>query len=455
MAKITESDKKSKTVSTVTSAIEGVKMPQSSVQSVTECAVKYNRTQNDTYQVPKVSQQVSKQPFTLIIDWLEIHYKSTLHNLVFCEGIFSTKNIRIERIERPTKSFLSFARVFVNGRELGVVRYNPRNEISYKNDSSSFKIENERFYTGDWFKLLKIYEREIGATCKNITRLDIALDTPCNNVFRFVELYTNTPLKKRKIRQLGRTKIHTTNSAISNTSERSLRQFDIGKPSKGGRFNKMLTGYCKTLELSEKEHKQYISRFHENNFGKNHADVYRYELRFASRAIKELFINTERASMDTGELLPEQRKITLRDLSIRANLSKIFELSIKNFFEFCPTTGAKNISRRSRYKLFNFKNETDASFVRKRKKPQASTRTIKINIKHLTNTILRSGTKTTTNKNAYIRVIKNELSQYNLTNWFIRSYDTWVESLLRDCKNTNTKLRTNPNHLFDLIYNAA
>jgi len=301
MTKITESDKKSKTVSTVISATEGIKIPRSSMQSVNKCTDKYNGVHNDTYKVPKVSQQVSKQPFTLIIDWLEIHYKSTLHTLRFSEDVFSTKNVIIERSERPTKNFLSFARVFVKGRELGTLRFNPRNQISYKNDSSSFKIENERFYTGDWFELLKIYEREIGATCKNITRLDIALDTPCNNVFRFVELYTNTPLKNRKIRQLGRTKIHTTNSAI-----------------------------------------------------------YRYELRFASRSVKELFINTERASMDTGELLPEQRKLTLRDLSIGANLSKIFELSIKNFFEFCPTTGTKNISRRPRYKLFNFKNETDA-----------------------------------------------------------------------------------------------
>jgi len=159
--------------------------------------------------------------------------------------------------------------------------------------------------------------------------------------------------------------------------------------------------------------------------------------------------------MDTGELLPEQRKLTLRDLSIGANLSKIFELSIKNFFEFCPTTGTKNISRRPRYKLFNFKNETDASFVRKRKKSEESTRTVKINIKHMIKAILVRGTKTTENKKGYITTIKTELSEYNLSGWFMRSYDTWVKSFLKKCRNHNTKLKMDPNHLFDLIYNVA
>jgi len=69
--------------------------------------------------------------------------------------------------------------------------------------------------------------------------------------------------------------------------------------------------------------------------------------------------------------------------------------------------------------------------------------------------ILVRGTKTTENKKGYITTIKTELSEYNLSGWFMRSYDTWVKSFLKKCRNHNTKLKMDPNHLFDLIYNVA
>lgn len=447
MTKVIEKTKKSKEIprSGVTRSLNA------NVKSVNEVAVKYNGKLNYKYKIPKVTQNVSNQNFVIVLDWLEIHHKSNLYKANFEDDIFTSKNVRIELVDRPTNNFKLFGNVYVKGKKLGVLRFQPRNSTSYELESSSLKIENELFYTGNWSDLLKVYEKETGSVYNNITRLDIALDVPCDRVFKFVETYIDTPLKKRKVRQLGRTKIHTINNPISNKSEKRLRQFKLGVPSKKSRVNKIFSGYNKSLELSENNHKDYISRFHKVNFGKGHNEVYRYEFRYSSRAIRELYIKGNSVSFCTGEISEEFRNIRVSDLKSNSNLSKIFELSLKNFFEFCPSKGAKNVSRRPRYKLFNFKKNGGTSFIRKRKEYSSSPRTGKMVVKSLVKRVVFGGTMTSVNKRSYVRTFINELRYYRLESWFVRVYPTWVKEFEKEFKRQKIKPKTDPSFLFDLV----
>jgi len=355
------------------------------VENVIKDPVEYNGVLND--KKAKTNQPTDKEceqkrafpsienaPFLLTIDWLQIHYKTGITLSDFDEDNmagYGGSEVRIKLMNQPTQHFLYICEVYVQGRFLGMLQIEPRDGASYGDRSAALKIDNRLFYeSGDlWYKYVCVFEEWTKSEFQNITRLDLALDTPSKSVFEFVDTWVKNPATCGFMKK-GRARFSPIMTEVTNSQTTSMTSFKIGMPkSHKSKVKKVLTCYNKTIELKHGK-KPYIEDYHYRNFGDNHGEVMRYEFRFSSVYMKEFRINhSSDICFMSGEIYDRYRGVVLSDLVDVSSLCQMYQLALKNFFEYCKSSGDKNISRRKVVQFFDMDKMIEhRSFTVERKK---------------------------------------------------------------------------------------
>lgn len=361
----------------------------------------------------------------LVIDWLSIHYYiESAFSIVFDEhGVFTHNNIMIKLLNHHTRHFKNVCEVSVSGVMLGVFCFEPSSSLSYAENSCSFKVDNQLFYSGEWYDLLSEFEQELGLEFRNITRLDIALDTKSHSLFNLVHEYFNCSKdgKTKDIKYLGRSSFQSFGSKYKG---KTAYNYKIGVPkSEKSKVNRVMTIYNKTRHL-EIVKKPYIEDFHKANLEDSEIDVYRHEMRLQSKSLKSVKYTVVDPS--TGEYV-ERSTINLYDLQNGSVISQLYSFMLKNFVEFTTHSGVKNVTNRKRIALFPFSISNDyVNFVRIKRQTHKTDRTAKISIKFLLNQLFTSDCG---NYSIYTTsyIIADLLNSHNIWDWFLEKWHIWTQ----------------------------
>jgi len=261
-------------------------------------------------------------------------------------------------------------------------------------DTAVIDIDNGMFYMqsltglkGDIDELLSI----LGGNVLTVPRLDIAVDgIDLNWLVYGVE-------QGRTIEKCGQDNFK---PLEWNRESQSFEGFKVGS-SKSGR---LVRYYNKTEEIRESK-KKYITEFHKKNGLEG--EVYRLEFRLGHRF--------------TGAV----DGWTWEKIFSWEALKRLVMTSQKNCFEFVPSQGDKNKSRRKRLAVLFF-SRILAPFKRVRKAVKDSSRTEKIVVKRL---IRAAAVLDCTNWQTYIEAIRRIIYQSSLKDWIERKW-TAIEAEL-------------------------
>lgn len=361
---------------------------------------------------------------SIVIDWLSVHYffDSEFAPSFDELGIYSTGNVVLKLLNYNTRHFRTVCEVSVFGNMLGVLAYDPLSIQSYCENSCSFKVDNRVFYDGSWRRCLRELESALNLEFRNITRLDIALDTKNDSLLNLVHTYfhSSTNGQFEDIKYLGRSAIEGFASKVGKTT---VYNYKIGVPvSPKSKITKVLTIYNKTRHLL-KVPKPYISDFHSVNLEDNSLDVYRYELRMQSKALNKLSFTS--VCPDTGEV-KEYRQLTLDHLEDFNVLKQVYNFQMKRFVEFTTHSGVKNVTNRPRISNFPFDISTDLiEFVRLKRQNRSSDRTAKIAVKFLLNEHFTSEFDHVYDLSVCCTVA-DLLNSYSLWDWFFDKFEIWT-----------------------------
>lgn len=385
--------------------------------AATKNPVKYNGVPNH---------EGKKHPFALVIDWLSIHFY--LRDLSIFNGFGDDKliigDVCLLLQDFQTRHFKTVYRVSVAGQDLGVLSLNPSSTVSYNEKSCSLKVTNCCFYANTWYELVERLKSSLGLEFRNITRLDIALDTTCTNLLNLTDSYFHSQDKgeQQDIKYLGRSSIQ---MFATNIKGNVYKNFKFGVPrSKNSKINRTFTIYNKTheLEISEKE---YIANFHKLN-GLVGSDVYRHELRLQSQFIRK--INRSFVDMETAEL-SEAEPIKLEDINAPEFLNSLYKYSLSKFVEFTTHSGCKNVTNRLRYNLFSFELLPCDQLYFERVKPSnsAPTQTAKCTVGFLVNEYFTSPVNDNGDYeiSSIVGSIVDIVSRYDLSDWFNKKFVSW------------------------------
>ena len=290
--------------------------------------------------------EIDTNPVTIALDWLSFYFT---HAMFFNEQVSEgdTKIINdkcyLLWIDRPTLHFNKHLVIIYNNTECGRILYASRNEKFFKSDVCKVEFINHSLYSGVWIEVYNLLIEQ-GLVYKAASRIDIAIDG-VGYLKKLMNVYAKQTKEKQIIRLKNSSQTRARFSAkVLNPSSMEFEGFHIGT----GTGNKMITIYNKSLEII-KSGKTYIQEYWKANglieelqdfseFEKqieeiedrgydvvnldqlratahNDNDIYRFELRMKSEAIKEI------------------QNFTPEMLMAKGGLASIVKLHCKNYFE--------------------------------------------------------------------------------------------------------------------------
>jgi hypothetical protein len=352
----------------------------------------------------------------ITLDWLSIRLSvsgslsaklSTGDEDVICEGEF--ENWAFSPREVGTRFYRQVYDIFHYGEKFGVLQIGARQQTHI--GTGIFQIENQELYCNSLTALRgKIEElREmLGGTVISVPRVDIAVDgMDLRWLADAVEL-------TQAVEKVGQDNFK---GQEWDREKQGFDQFQMGARS-SGRF---VVFYNKTREIREKQHKQYISDFHKKNgLSDGGHDVYRLEFRLGWRFLSNL------------------ENFTWEGLFSWASLKRLILTASKNCFEFVPTQGDKNKSRRPRLSVLLF-SKIITPFARLRRTVKDASRTVKLVVKDLLRQAL---VYDQVNWQHYLQVLKRRLYSAGLADWLSRKWSFIYIELEREAKIRG--VRTNP-----------
>lgn len=297
--------------------------------------------------VLRLQKQAKKEPVSITLDWLALYFTQNDHFLPdIQEGdsvIFSDKCFA-SAIDRPTLHFNSHMVVNYEGEECAHLLFNSKNEKFFAKDVVKVEFKNHTLYSGIWQKVLLALQK-FGLRYKAASRIDIAIDG-LNSMHQLLNLYAKQTRKNKTLALKNSSASRARFSAkVLNDKTMLFENFNIG----GNGGNKMITVYNKTLEIV-KSGKKYIQEFwlrnglikgitdtekqaeailkmeaqgHETFHLEGHENIYRFEIRLKSEAIKEI------------------KDFNLDMLTSAAGLASIVKLHCNKFFEPILTNANK------------------------------------------------------------------------------------------------------------------
>lgn len=383
-----------------------------------------------------------KRDFTIVVDWLTIHYKMDDSQIVYdSKGVYNIGDVCLKTLDRQTRHFRNVAAVSVKGIELGVLSYTSCSDLSYSDDSCSFKIDNKRFYTGDWYELLCILTSTLKMDFNNVSRLDIALDTVDTTCLDLIHSYfwSEDNGKSEDVHYLGRSafdcasfkvkdKVVIDHTGKEKTEYKLVSNYKIGMPrSKKTKIHKVFSLYNKTEELKVSG-KDYIRDFHLSNLGDiiNKKDVYRHEFRIHASALRKqgYSIYCENTGIEVSK---EERGVNLKDLTDTNFLCELYNSMLKKSVEFTTHTGGKNVTRRKRYKIFNFSiSKGYVDFIKVEALGHAPEKVVKSTVKFLINKVVIGRKQTKCDTPSVCFVVADLLTDNELWDWFFDKWELWT-----------------------------
>lgn len=295
--------------------------------SVTATPSKYNGGYNY-----KPSQKRHAK-YCISVDWLELTTKGFLFdkNAIEAPALIETRcGIFARSVGHGTKHYSHVYEIFLpkENQPFAQILTMPRNDKVLEPDFSQVKIENHQLYRSGWTVKLAAVLDAMNLTVNNITRLDIAIDG--KGFLKHIERF-----EAGEIQSLGRVQ-----TADFKTAQRERTGYNWGKRSS----EKMLTIYNKSLELRQTNKNYIVETWIANNLNGGQLDnIERLELKLRGKALKRLLIP------ETGEA------ITFELLEKEEILAGIVQASFKKWFEFVIPDSQKNVSRKERVQIIDFK----------------------------------------------------------------------------------------------------
>jgi hypothetical protein len=203
-------------------------------------------------------------------------------------------------------------------------------------DLSQIHVQNHWLYRDGWTDKLKWLLKVMNVEINNVTRLDVAIDSPTAGFMRFFEAYERGAYiaKGRAVK---------VNKHFESGSERDTTGFDWGSKNSG----RSMTAYKKSARL-DVENKEYIKAWWiKNGLQLDMGEVERLELKMKREVLNRI------ADPETGEVGLSGGNLTR--LEDGAFLAGIFKSQVKNWFEFVKPGGDKNISRKEVFSPINWK----------------------------------------------------------------------------------------------------
>jgi hypothetical protein len=263
--------------------------------------------------VDEILETKNQRDYSIALDWLSMYF----YNLSLLENDYEEgDDIKIDdntfliAINRPSQHFKSCYELYHQGEKCAYLLANPRNLKFFETNIVKVDFVNHTLYSGVWKVLFDLLNKS-GLKYKSCSRVDIAIDG-VSYLHRLMNFYAKQDVGKEKILLKNSSEKRSLFSCkVLNPRTRLFENFNIG--SSGG--NKMVTIYNKSLEIA-KSGKDYIQEYwlkngvisskkdiekqgllikeYESKKGvfiadlKGYENVYRFEIRLKSEAIKEI-----------------------------------------------------------------------------------------------------------------------------------------------------------------------
>jgi hypothetical protein len=190
---------------------------------------------------------------------------------------YSAAGVTLDKIKCDDRNYHLAYDIVINKQSFGNLLMNRTKFYESDSDLVKLKVSNAILYT-DFSPLLDKLLAAFQFTVNNITRLEIALDTNTDLLSNFYYYYRN---EGSYFLKGGAKKLDSINKFAKeyrNGSETPTLYL--------GKTDKLLRIYNKSLEISERNHKEYITEFHKANGLDTDTDVYRIEIALANTALK-------------------------------------------------------------------------------------------------------------------------------------------------------------------------
>lgn len=284
--------------------------------------------------------------FSVNLDWLTFMVECFLAEPDTVKQHYEFGNVVLVCKKTGTPVFLHGYDVLLHGEPVANLFTHSRNDKIIKPGTAKLEILNHVLYSDTWLQVVSEVCHSIGIeVIKNISRLDIAIDG-ANHVHPFlngyqaqgkrnfpqlrtlgagIQLADHSPWgSKQRVRMLGKANMD---------SKRFNRKTGMYDAFKFGSGTKTISVYCKSREINEHSHKEYIRDVWARNGMDIEAEQWRVELRMTSTAINQV------------------KDLQVSQLADPRYLLEVFKTQIKNFFEFVVFDDS-NVTRATHIDLF-------------------------------------------------------------------------------------------------------
>ena len=260
--------------------------------------------------INNLNSKILRKKTTIVLDWLSIYFIYSADNI--SEPILNENNetfslkykndLTIEYTGGGQKHFKYIWNIYIKKTLVATLLTHTRNEKFFKKNVCKIDFKNFLFYSNEIWNVYNTIKDNISLLYKGVARVDIAIDG-CNYLIYFLRQYYNQSIQNKKFEFKGNSRL---SSKILDRKTMLFQNYTVGTP-KG---HKYITIYNKSLDIL-KTGKDYIQDFFLENkitnkilpseiikdrIKKNneivsldgYQNVFRFELRLDSQAIKEI-----------------------------------------------------------------------------------------------------------------------------------------------------------------------
>ena len=376
-----------------------------------------------------VSERMNHANFSIALDWLSFYFKHQgffSNTLVEGQTQVLNNDCYLLALDKPTPHFDKHVIVIYKKTEVAHILFESRNEKFFKKDLCKVEFVNHTLYSGIWMEIYNLLIAH-GLVYHAASRIDIAIDG-VGYLQQLMNIYAKQTLSNKVTRLKNSSTIRARFSAkVLNPETMDFENFTVGS----GTGNKMITIYNKSLEIL-KSGKMYIQDYWLANGVINNlvdygskakeieikekngidvvalnsgSDVYRFEIRMKSEAVKEI-----------ENFTPEM-------LMRKGGLASIVKLHCKNYFELSYMDDV-NISRCTPIALLPYE-RLDAELINKIERVEKDGEyKAKMTIHGIVSDIY-SGRVQSSNFNESVEMIIDRVMSYSLAEYLDRKLLEW------------------------------
>lgn len=316
-------------------------------------------------------------------------------------------------LEHGTPVFKHSYTVLRGGEPVANLHTHCRNEKTIGAGVAKLEIHNHLLYSTEWATIYLQILAALGASFRNVNRLDIAIDG-VNWLHPFMNEFVKQRVKGKCIELKGKAHL---SSKILRKKTMTYQNFTVG----GSDSPKRITIYNKSSEL-ERSNKQYIRTMWERAEMDTTNDVWRIELRMNSEGVKLI------KNLDIGKLRSPKY------------LLSIFRTQTKNFFDFTYKTKDKKVTRHRPVDILCF-NILKVRPLETTKRAKVDGRyKVKLGIHNAVKDLL-NGTTADDDVQTMLRFIRVNTETYHLGRYITNKLPEWEKDYPGSVHNQNERVK--------------